>query len=383
MKLEKKILFVTDAAFPPTSGSSVINSNLLKEFEPHMIVLAGEQSYRSNLSGWEKPKYPIHLFRHKFTYGRGSKYLQWIMLFRIKREILRLIDEYDIDVVFGIFPGEFYLYASMLAAKKKNIPLYSWFHNTYRDNRTGILKLIANILQPKIFKYSKRIFNMSEGMNTFMQERYPTYAHKMEPLLHGFDIPTISSTFNKNQKKERVDFLMSGNINHSNTDASQRLCKIVIENPNHHLHLYTGMSKSEFVAMGIKGENVHYSKFIPLKELVAKFPSFDIMLLPHGFEGNLTEAEYKTIFPTRTIPLLYSGKPILAHMPNDITITDFLEKYKCAEVVKVKSEDKIREAIEKLKANEEHCRSLVKNAVDTSRMFDAAVNANKIRNVLN
>ena len=117
-RLRSKILFVTDGAFPPTSGTSIIIDNLLKELPSDKVFLAGELSYKSKLEEWEKPSYPIHFFRHKFNYGRGSKYSQWLVLPKVVKEIKEIIVKEKIDVVIGIFPNEFYVFAAYLAAKQ-------------------------------------------------------------------------------------------------------------------------------------------------------------------------------------------------------------------------------------------------------------------------
>jgi len=122
--------------------------------------------------------------------------------------------------------------------------------------------------------------------------------------------------------------------------------------------------------------------FHPLSEFVKRLHEFDIMLLPHGFEGGQTEAEYRTIFPTRTVPLLYSNRPILAHSPPHAFLSDFLKKRDCAEVVETKDTQAIQTAIDTLIENEERRNQLIKNALETSSFFDVNRIGKKLKETL-
>jgi len=380
--MKKKALFVSDGCFPPVGGTSIILSNLLSAFSPDQVVLAGEQSYGTNLDNWDKPAYPIHYFEHPYKYNvKGSKYLKWLALKQVMNEIEELIKSYNISHLFGVFPNEFYLFAAAKVAAKLNLPFYSWFHNTYLDNKSGVERIIARLVQPYIFKESKVIFTMSEGMTNYMRKKYPKFDSRFDSLLHGFDF-TMPETVPNLEINHPVRFLLTGNINHSNKDATERLCRSVIKSPNHLLEIYSGTPPSMFRGMGIKGDNVKIHSFIPLKDLESKFSSFDIMLLPHGFEGNLSRAEYKTIFPTRTIPLLYSGKPILAHMPKDTNIYYFLNKYECSELVTNKNESYLENSIERLIQDVGYRKKIVRNAINTSKMFHINNSSAQIKTIL-
>ena len=102
------------------------------------------------------------------------------------------------------------------------------------------------------------------------------------------------------------------------------------------------------------------------------------MLLPHGIDGLRSEFEYKTIFPTRTIPLLFSGKPILAHSPEGSFLNEFLYKNQCAVIVAEKNKQKLLKACHELIGNKGLRLSLVENAFKASSQFELKEVANKI-----
>ena len=136
------------------------------------------------------------------------------------------------------------------------------------------------------------------------------------------------------------------------------------------IHLFTGNAEKELASYGISGDNVIYHGFVPLEDLYGKLKDYDIMLLPHGFEGDRTDIEFKTIFPTRTIPLLLSNRPILAHSPKDTFLTNFLIKHKCAVIVDTQSEQAILEAIDGIINHPESHKQMILNALEAAKLFD-------------
>jgi len=383
----KKLLVVTTGAYPPVGGTSIVLNNILDRFNPSEIVLAGEQSYGTNLKDWTMPDYHVHFFRHSYIYGRrGSEYLKWLILPKIVKEFEQLIKDQKIDIVFGVFPGEFYVYAVYLAAKKLNKPFYTWWHNTYLDNRIGVLKILAKYIQAKLFNASKTIFTISEGMNNYLKNNYPDISNKLQPLLHGFEIPDrdINEISIDIEDKNKLRFLLTGNINHSNLDSTIRLVKTILNmKENHEVHYCGSSSKENWLAMGIDHPNLFIHGFIPFEDLIKKFSEVDIMLFTHGFGGKLTQAEYQTIFPTRTIPLLYSGKPILAHLPEDTSIHTFLNEFNCAEIVTTKNREDIVQSIEKLSSDKEYRKLLVSNAFVTVQKFDVNNTSKQLKDIIN
>ena len=97
-----------------------------------------------------------------------------------------------------------------------------------------------------------------------------------------------------------------------------------------------------------------------------------MVLLPHIFQyPAAAHDEYRTIFPTKTIEYLISGRPILAHSPADSFLTQFLKENDCALVVDEPDVGMLRAAIERLRSDNELRDRLVRNALRTARMFQA------------
>ncbi len=366
--MNEKLLIVSWAVYPSTTGSAVIVDNIVTAFSDEGVVLFGETV--ENIRQGKNDKVPSNIYHFDPNIrlmGRGQKYFRWLNFGKMTRFLLDVAQREKCTAVLAIFPDEFYMHAAYRVSQKLGLPFYTWFHNTYLDNRTGTLKTLAKRLQPLFFKAARINFVMSDGMNIYYKEAYSELS--FTTLTHGFKIPNVSfEPFEPNKKTTR--FLFSGSISESCRDATVRQIKTIIKNPNYHVHLFTGSPMSEFEMHGISGDNVHHEGFVTLEELVQRFEKFDIMLLPHGFDGKRTEVEYKTIFPTRTIPLLYSNRPILAHTPKGVFLTDFLRQHDCAEIVDEKDENAIEEAINRLINDDNRREEVIRNAIRTASLFD-------------
>ena len=105
-----------------------------------------------------------------------------------------------------------------------------------------------------------------------------------------------------------------------------------------------------------------------------------IVLLPHSFVYPArAKDDFLTIFPTKTIEYLISGRPILAHTPADCFLTHFLRENDCALVVEQPDVDALTAAIERLRSDASLRRRLVSNALKAAAQFQACRVAREFR----
>ena len=130
--------------------------------------------------------------------------------------------------------------------------------------------------------------------------------------------------------------------------------------------------------MGLLANGVGYDS-VPLDKVAWRLGQADIVLLPHGLTGGLAPEEYQTIFPTKTIECLLSGKPILSHSPPGSFLTRFLKEHDCALVVETPDTEEIYRAIDRLREDEKLRARLVRNALKAVRMFEAPAVARELR----
>jgi glycosyltransferase involved in cell wall biosynthesis len=385
MRLNGKLLMMAPVVPPVPIAVAFVVKGLLSQFSPDEVIIAAERWPANPPDQTHGPNgHRIHFIGKQMRLPkRGQRFFEWLRWFQVPVLTFRLIKlarRERCNAIFGHFPDERCLYAAYLASRWLGMPLFPFFHNTYRENRRGLAYWIASWIQRRVFRSSPVVFVMSEGMQTELRKLYP--ADHFEPLVHTFDgvIPDFQPLPPIRTDRVRLGYL--GSVNDANLDALLRFCRIVDHTPHLQLDIYSGVPRWYLEKIGVLGPRTRHEQPTD-DELPAKLLQNDVLFLPHGLTGGLSPIEYRTIFPTRTIPYLISGRPILAHSPKDSFLTDWLRRYDCAEVVDVPDEVALQNAIERLSKDQKRREQLVRNALQAAHQFHAPQVVNALKSTIN
>ncbi len=380
MKRDRKILLLSWGVPPETTGSSIIVGNLAKQFRRDELVVAGERPTARPAVCW-KEDWPEIVY---VTSGwplerRGARWWRRGQTVALILRSLRLARVHRCASIVCVFPNEEYLLAGYVTALLSRTPFFPYFHNTFVEQYppNTLRRRWANWLQAKVFAKAAHVLVMSEGMMELYRERYPSL--RCSPLLHSFneDIPEFAPP---PAPEGRVKFAMSGNVNASCTDAAVRIVS-ALKRMDSHITILSGTPKRYLHELGLLGEQVSHLT-VSRDLVVSHLREADIILLPHGFTGGLSDEEYRTIFPTKTIEYLISGRPILAHVPAKSYVSRFLRTHDCALIVDAPDDGAICAAARRLCEDAQlRCR-LVRNALRAARAFHAPAVAAELRRVL-
>lgn len=368
-----KILLVSWSTLPNKGGSSIIVENLAQNFSKDELVVLGSKTFFQNTDMNRKKEGTQfeYFFSEMYFFGRGYRYFNWFRKWRFKplvRRIKTIIATQNIDYVIGVYPNPFYCQAACIAAREMTVPFSSYFHNTYTDN-IAITDPKATAIQQEIFEASRHIFVMSKGMQQFYEKKYGL--KKFKPLIHTFNKFPEKKSFSgpPGEKQDYYRLVAIGNFNESNMDATLRFAAAIRRNPKYSLSLFTHVPKILLRKRGMDTESVEYEGFVNPDEVHAVLQQYDICVLTHGFSGGYGEIEYQTIFPTRTIPLLLAGKPIIAHSPDGSFLNDFIKENQCADLVDEPSHEAILKALERITSSLAYQKRLVSASKKTAEKF--------------
>jgi hypothetical protein len=252
-----------------------------------------------------------------------------------------------------------------------NLPFSSYFHNTYLDN-AAINRHRATEIQAKLFERSEHIFVMSEGMKRYYDEKYGL--GKFVPLHHTFEEypPQENSISELGRTSNKTRLVLYGNFNESNLEATRRFVDSAKQGSCYEVNLYTDVPKMLLRQRGVDTGAIVYRgslSHLSFPQLFAELRKFEIIVLTHGFDGAYGDVEYRTIFPTRAIPMLLSGRPMLVHSPPGAFLTAYFRENDCAEVVDVPSQDAILAALNRLDTDPGLRAKLVTRAKDAAEQF--------------
>jgi len=376
-----KTLLLSWSVPPAASAIASVTANLARQFSRDDLVILGEPDRGTPAETW-LPEWPpiVTLDNPRWVEGRGARYLRKLTLPRLLRRTLQVARSQRVQAIIAIFPSEEYLVAGWLAARRLGIPFYPWLHNAYLDQTRGWQKTLAAWLQPKILRDARHVFVMSEGMLELFHARYPEVREKCSALVHPWaeEAPPFSPP---PPVGNNPHFVFIGALNASNFDAAGRLFRAVSTIPGRRLSVLGRNQVDTVRRLGAEGDWVKVAQ-VSRDELMARVREADVLLLPHGLSGSYSQAEYDTMFPTKTIEYLHSGRPILAHTPPDCFLTRFLRRHECALVVDQADPSAVSSALHDLLTDPARRSELVRKALMTTALFGAERVAGHLRQIL-
>lgn len=380
-RVAQKTLMVT-WGFPPVMlGSSQIATSLARQFSSEEMVVVAEKWPGLPNNEWndECGEKPTVYFIHKQWPWKFKRTFRLFALPIVLWRLRRVFKRSKAKQILAMFPCEYYLYLSWIMARWYRVPLFSYFHNTYLENRNGIKRLFASWLQSRVFRDSAVVFVMSEGMKTVLTQKHPSI--EFVPLVHTFEqLPQRLPR--EPEANPGFSLAFMGSLNQSNREAFFRIGAVLRHFPKCSFTTYSENAAVDFDSIAVAGKSIRHTR-VAFDDVVTALRNHDLLFFPHGFRGGLTEIEYETIFPTRTIPYLLSGIPIIAHSPPNAFLTRWLQKNDCAEVVVTPDEQALIAAFERLIDNPSRCRQLSENAQQAASSFYGPAVIKQLKDQLN
>lgn len=356
------ILVVTLGWPPMKGGAAVVMTNLLSAITKESAVVA-----TIDLKGAVKP--PTHGFRlHQVMWarkisGRLEGIIRRVQVPFVARRLAKLAKKYDCRAILGVYPDLFMLSSAYEASRLTGLPFIPYLHDTLAE-ALSVRKEAAYALrlQKKLFATSANIFVMSGGMRDLYLQKYNL---ETTALCHTFpeEIPSEPAT-----GQVEPNGFHSGSVYNINENALLRV-KHALHRCNMSLYLTTVQNKEFIESRGFKGVKMGFME--TRADLLATLArqSFLILALDWVDETEGHADELGTIFPTKTIEYLASGRPILLHCPENYFLTRFCQEHDCAEIVNERSEDALVAAMERLRTDKERALQLSRNALRTAAMF--------------
>jgi glycosyltransferase involved in cell wall biosynthesis len=362
---------------PSQGGSAYIIHQLAKHFtSDEMTIAGGSKQPFKGVKQYDGITYN-YFFTELNWRGHGDRFFKIFRLFLFPFfvfNLVKLLKKKRPDYIIAIFPDGYFLFAGYLISRWFDVKLFSYYHNTYTENRKAMSKWIACQIQKRVFKRSVKIFLMSEGMRAYYHKAYPEFESKFEVLPHTFETYyPINSELQLRRIVPPYKLIMIGTFNASNMEASARVFSVIAKYPElFQLDIYSSSNKKLLKikwVIDLDASGINHRGYVKQEEVYRLFNQYDACIVTHGFTGGYTKTEYETIFPTRVIPLLLSGLPILVHSPEGSFLNAFIEKYDCAELIAETSEEKLISALVYICENDSRRKALLANAKEASQYF--------------
>lgn len=384
----KKFLIISSYAPPAISGAPLMMYNLLHYFpENSFIVLtshAGIQKQNNTTKKLLNTKYfffdspilNISTDRDFNFIQRLKRFIKnfWFMKFIVQFFILfytiiniirigaKVIKRENIKLLLAYSDYGPTLLSTYILHKITKIPFYLYFYDLYYGSKLPVVfKIIARLLEPRLFKDAQQIFVTNEELQKYYQNKYKKSSvviYNSIPIKYDNKKPVVNTKRNKN-----YNIVYTGTIYWAQLDAIQNLIKGVnkIKQTNIKLFLYTPHDKNYLNKIGIfENKKIKFKSGSP-EEMSNIQNSADILFAALGFKTKYSLL-INTSSPGKTYEYMASGKPILIHAPKDSYIAKYAKKYNFACVVDENNVKMLKEAILKLIQDKEYAIKIVNNA---------------------
>ena len=369
MKTEKKnILFVTTFYSPNNTGAAVVMSNLIKELDQETVygVVSWANSYR-DVNEVVNGKIVHKIFNFQYLFNpRLWFFVRRLTLHMGRRKVVQLIKEKKITHVVGVYPDLDFLEVARSAAEICGVKFYAYLHDTLAEGLSHKrYKNIAKVVQQKIFDTSHKIFVMSEGMKDLYQKKYNI---DTIPLLHSFSEEVVENQFDNGNVEKSI--FWGGSIYTINKETVKRVHNVCKE-LDYVLNVSAANTMRRLNDLGFENKNIKVLPFLSREDYLAKVGNQKALLLSIDWpdESAVHKDELGTIFPTKTIEYLISGRPILVHCPEDYFLAKFFKDHQCGIVLTDRNPKKIKEQVEAVFNDEKRLKEMVSNAYKASKQF--------------
>jgi glycosyltransferase involved in cell wall biosynthesis len=284
---------------------------------------------------------------------------------------LTLISKRHINSILAVYPDDFDLYAGYALHKLTGKPLIVYMHDLYYEvRREARLHRILELFERKIFSSASAVLVTNEKFRDY----YLAKGIRNAVLLHScidLDRSGFVRLSQNDVSGKRLRIVFTGTVYGSNRDAVDAFLKAAKKTDDVEVIFATPQKNTDLhVSIG----------FLPKKKCFELQKSADVLFLPLSFCHPSPE-EMKCAFPCKVLEYLAAGKPILGVVPQGSFTEELIEKYDVGIVVTEPSEDKIVDAINRLK--DEKARELYsENAFKTAKIFDAKIQARKLCSIV-
>ena len=377
-------LTVVSRSFAPrVSGSAILLANLLSNYTGTLRAIAGENRY-SEPDPEFGPPCPTQYLAPPYILQRIYDGLRIrrpkIAPSLLKGAMRRALKAADTDVVLAAFPREDFLAATFHAVRRLRLPFYVHMHDLWRDNLSvGTAAAdFADTWEPVILRQATRVLCMTEAMQRHYEKKYGL---KTELLPHSIPCQDFSRAPHQMRppRMSKPTVLFVGAVNPAmNLDALKVLASAAELLPKAYELLYcTSTDLSSLHKAGIRSGRLRVM-YVSRAEVQRLQSEAHVLVAPLSHK-NCAMDEVRTVFSTKLLEYLISGRPIIVFAPEDSYHVFSARKHGWGYVVTEDSPAALAAAILKVTTDDNLAAQLVHGALREAQSRNAMRHAERLQ----
>ncbi|MGH8057141.1 MAG: glycosyltransferase [Candidatus Entotheonellia bacterium] len=372
----RPLLSVISRSFPPqVSGSAIILANLLSQYPGDAQAIAGYSRYTRDDPMFQPPCPTQDLGlprRFPRLYEQLRIRFPALVSRSLKGSMGRRLSRRRGNVVLAAFPYADFTVAAFLAARSLQLPFYVHMHDLWSENtdvRTAGARF-AQQWEPVILKGATRVLCMTEAMQEHYEKKYGI---QTELLPHSIQEQNYQQAPTEicPPRLPHPTVLFVGSVSPPmNLDALQVLAGASeLFPPGYQLLYCTPMDLATLRRLGISSSRLR-ARYVSRAEVQRLQSEAHVLVAPLSHK-HCSEEEVRTVFSTKLLEYLVSGRPIVVFAPEGSYHADSARKRGWGYVVTEDSCEALAAAIVKVATDTALAAGLVRNALQEARNRDA------------
>jgi glycosyltransferase involved in cell wall biosynthesis len=298
----------------------------------------------------------------------------------IKGAIRRALTAVGTDVVLAAFPREDFLVAAFLAARRLRLPFYVHMHDLWRDNLSTdtAAARFADTWEPIILQQATRVLCMTEAMQRHYEKKY---GRQTELLPHSIPAQDYLRAPHEmlSPRMPKPTVLFVGAVNPAmNLDALKVLASASEFLPQEYELLYcTSTDLASLQRMGIQSSRLR-ATYVSRAEVQRLQSEAHVLVAPLSHKDCAVD-EVRTVFSTKLLEYLLSGRPIVVFAPGDSYHAESARKHGWGYVVTEDSPAALAAAIMQVTTDEHLAAELVRSALQEAHSRHARQHAQRLQ----
>ncbi len=373
---------VISACLPPmSSGSAKMMRNLLGPFpRGSLVFLRGDNAmFRLGqddpLGPAEVADMPNALRRRSFRIALPA-WLEYLWAPAIARRAAALARREGVVSIFANYPTGYFLVAAWLAARATGLPLHVYMHSLWEETPPSTAdRLAARLLEGRIFRDAAAVYVPTEAAAAHYRAKHGVSPRLLPHAVNPSDAGPGDSPHASRGPGAPRTILFTGGVYHMNRDALALMVRTVERmviapgEPPLRLLVCAPNDPASLARLGIGGERTEV-RFVDTATAMRLQREADLLYLPLAFDTPWRD-EIRTVYPTKAVEYLVSGRPILLHAPADCYTVEEAKRLGWAHVVDTLDPTALEAAIRRLLSDRALWDDLARGARAAARSRDA------------
>ena len=376
-------LTVVAPTFPPqVSGSTILLTNLLSSYSGKLNAIAGYDRYCRSDPAFLAPC-PTQRLRLPSTfpvlYDRLSRRFPQSVCLSIRKSIHRILKKSGSKVVLATFPYDINLVATFLAARELNLPFYVHMHDLWTENmRFGTAATrFAEKWEPVVLRESTRVLCMTETMQKHYEKKYRIRTELLPHTVPEKDCLNAPAEMRPPRLPGPTVLFVGAVSFPMNLDALKVLARASeLLPPEYELLYCTSWDVATLNRSGIQSGRLRV-RYVTRAEVQRLQSEAHVLVAPLSHK-NCSLDEVRTVFSTKLLEYLVSGRPIVVFAPEDSYHAVSAKKHGWGYVVTEDSPVALAAAIEKVVLDQNLAARLVHGALQEAQSRRAKRHARKL-----